>query len=65
MWHRTSKGRGRAASLPILPTASMALAALTGARRAGPALATTPRSRKVVAAGTPPPHAASHRLSAA
>eukprot|EP00974_Lingulodinium_polyedra_P113811 11019937-Lingulodinium_polyedra.AAC.1 len=43
----------------------MALAALTGARRAGPALATTPRSRKVVAAGTPPPHAASHRLSAA
>eukprot|EP00974_Lingulodinium_polyedra_P103139 9985216-Lingulodinium_polyedra.AAC.1 len=54
-----------AASLPILPTASVALAALTGARRAGPALAATPRSRKVVAAGTPPPRAASHRLNAA
>eukprot|EP00974_Lingulodinium_polyedra_P087789 8512985-Lingulodinium_polyedra.AAC.1 len=42
MWQRTSNGRGMAASRPILPTASVALAALTGARRAGPALATTP-----------------------
>eukprot|EP00974_Lingulodinium_polyedra_P095473 9251513-Lingulodinium_polyedra.AAC.1 len=43
MWQRTSNGSGSVASLPILPTASIAFAALTAALLAGPALATAPQ----------------------
>eukprot|EP00974_Lingulodinium_polyedra_P092882 8998504-Lingulodinium_polyedra.AAC.1 len=50
---------------PKRPTAPRIRSAATGARRAGPARATTPRSLKVVDAGTPPPSAASQRRSAA
>eukprot|EP00974_Lingulodinium_polyedra_P127419 11202105-Lingulodinium_polyedra.AAC.1 len=61
MVHRTPKGAGNRAMRANRPTAPRTRAAATGARLAGPACATTPRSLNVVDAGTPPPSDASHR----
>eukprot|EP00974_Lingulodinium_polyedra_P068876 6669384-Lingulodinium_polyedra.AAC.1 len=65
MWHRTLNGTGSRASLPKRPTATRVRWPATGARLAGPADAHTPRSLKVVAAGTPPPSSANHLRSEA